>query len=73
MIIFNLPGVAAEPAFLAPPQYVGPPQAQHAVTHRAFQGIPNLAGRAVSARADGRCRRTPLTTRRIWCRLHVVV
>ena len=33
----------AEPVFLAPPQYVGPPQPQHAVTNRAFQGIPSLA------------------------------
>lgn len=36
-------GLGAEPAFLSPPQYVGPPQPQHAVTNRAFQGIPSLA------------------------------
>ena len=29
--------------FLAPPQYIGPPQPQHAVTNRAFQGIPSMA------------------------------
>jgi predicted neuraminidase len=34
---------AAEPAFLAPPQYIGPPQPQHAATNRAFQGIPSMA------------------------------
>jgi hypothetical protein len=38
-----LPGFGAEPVFLAPPQYVGPPQPQHAVTNRAFQGIPSMA------------------------------
>lgn len=36
-------GFAAEPVFVAPPQYVGPPQPQHAVTNRAFQGIPSMA------------------------------
>ena len=36
-------GFGAEPDCLAPPQYVGPPQPQHAVTNRAFQGIPSLA------------------------------
>jgi hypothetical protein len=34
---------ADPPAFLAPANYVGPPQALHAVTNRAFQGIPSLA------------------------------
>lgn len=29
--------------FLKPPQHVGPPLAVHAVTNRAFQGIPSLA------------------------------
>ena len=33
----------AEPAPLAPPEYVGPPLARHAVTNRAFTGIPSLA------------------------------
>ena len=33
----------AEPAFLCPPQHVGPPQPQHALATRAFQGIPSLA------------------------------
>ena len=36
-------GFGSEPDCLAPPQYIGPPQAQHAVTHRAFQGIPSMA------------------------------
>ncbi len=35
--------IAAEPKLHAPPQYVGPPLAQHAVTNRAFQGIPSMA------------------------------
>ncbi len=35
-------GVADE-SFLEPPAYVGPPQAEHASTNRAFQGIPSLA------------------------------
>lgn len=30
-------------AFLLPPEYIGPPNAQRAVTNRAFQGIPSLA------------------------------
>jgi len=34
---------AQEPDFLAPPQHVGPPLEQHAVTNRAFQGISSLA------------------------------
>lgn len=33
----------AESAFLASPQHVGLPRAEHAVTNRAFQGIPSLA------------------------------
>jgi hypothetical protein len=36
-------GMCDEPPQLAPPQYVGPPQPQHAVTNRAFQGIPSMA------------------------------
>ena len=32
-----------EPPFLAAPRQVGPPRAEHAVTNRAFQGIPSLA------------------------------
>ena len=35
--------VCAEPDLHAPPQYIGPPQSQHAVTNRAFQGIPSMA------------------------------
>lgn len=34
---------AAEPSFVRPPQYVGPPKAEHAATNRAFQGIPSMA------------------------------
>lgn len=34
---------AADDDFLQPAKYVGPPQAEHAVTNRAFQGIPSLA------------------------------
>ena len=36
-------GWASEPALLAPPRHVGLPRAEHAVTNRAFQGIPSLA------------------------------
>jgi hypothetical protein len=39
----NLIAGADEPAFLAPPEYVGVPTPLHAVTNRAFQGIPSLA------------------------------
>ena len=38
-----LPGFAGEPAFLAPARHVGPPLPLHAVTNRAFQGIPSIA------------------------------
>lgn len=41
--VLTLAGYAAEPDLAAPPQYIGPPQPQHAVTNRAFQGIPSLA------------------------------
>ncbi len=44
--LLYLPLLAAQaqaPAFVAPPQYAGPPQPQHAVTNRAFQGISSLA------------------------------
>lgn len=34
---------AAEDDFLQPAQYIGPPQTAHAVSNRAFQGIPSLA------------------------------
>jgi hypothetical protein len=33
---------AEEPFFLAP-RHVGPPRPLHAVTNRAFQGIPSMA------------------------------
>jgi len=32
----------AERPFLAAPQYIAPPDAEHAVTNRAFQGIPSM-------------------------------
>ncbi len=35
--------VAADADFLQPAKYMGPPQAEHAVDARAFQGIPSLA------------------------------
>jgi len=42
--VFFQAGVRAEePAFLLPPQHVGPPGAEHASTNRGFQGIPSLA------------------------------
>ena len=34
---------AQDSTFLAPPKYIGPPQTIHAVTNRAFTGIPSLA------------------------------
>lgn len=40
---FALLAAGQEPAFLLPPQYVGPPLPQHALATRAFQGIPSLA------------------------------
>ncbi len=36
-------GRCADPPFLNAPQHVGPALSQHAVTNRAFQGIPSLA------------------------------
>lgn len=39
----TLPGVTAEQALVEPPRHVGPPLPLHAVTNRAFQGIPSLA------------------------------
>jgi predicted neuraminidase len=38
-----LAGLEGQPALLAPPQHAGPPLARHAVTNRAFTGIPSLA------------------------------
>lgn len=46
LVTFALLAPAArctEAAFLAPPEYIGPPKPEHAVTNRAFQGIPSLA------------------------------
>ncbi|QGJ71645.1 Exo-alpha-sialidase [Planctomycetales bacterium 10988] len=34
---------AQEPAFLEPPQWIGKAKSRHAVTNRAFQGIPSMA------------------------------
>ena len=38
-----LAGLGADPALPAPPQHVGSPLPQHAVTNRAFTGIPSVA------------------------------
>lgn len=38
-----LAALESPPAAPAPPQYVGPPLARHAVTNRAFTGIPSMA------------------------------
>jgi len=35
--------MAADDVFFSPPKYVGPPRVEHAVTNRAFQGIPSMA------------------------------
>ena len=40
-LVADSPG--AEPDLLTAPEYVGPPRPEHAVTNRAFQGIPSLA------------------------------
>jgi predicted neuraminidase len=37
------PARSSDAPFLTPPQYVGPPKPEHAVTNRAFQGIPSMA------------------------------
>lgn len=39
----HTPVRAEGPPFMQPPQHVGPPADRHAVTNRAFQGIPSLA------------------------------
>ncbi|MFA7173161.1 MAG: sialidase family protein [Kiritimatiellia bacterium] len=41
LLIFT--GLGADALFLAPPQHVAPPLAQHSVTNRAFQGISSMA------------------------------
>ena len=43
LALVSVVSFGAEPVFLDAPQYVGPPQPQHAVTNRAFQGIPSMA------------------------------
>lgn len=43
LTLLAIPALAEQPVFLSPPQYAGPPQEQHAVTNRAFQGIPSMA------------------------------
>jgi hypothetical protein len=35
--------LAADPEFIIPPRHAGPPLPEHAVTNRAFQGIPSIA------------------------------
>jgi len=44
--LIALSALAADPTFLAPPQYVGPPLPEHALTTRAFQGIPSMTATA---------------------------
>ena len=39
----TLAAIAADAPSLHPPEHAGPPLPQHAVTNRAFQGIPSLA------------------------------
>lgn len=44
LLLLLTPAVrSAEKASLAPAGHAGPPRAEHAVTNRAFQGIPSLA------------------------------
>ncbi len=42
-MLLAISGLCAEPASSAPPQRVAPPLPEHAVTNRAFQGIPSMA------------------------------
>ena len=42
-ILLALTGFCADPVPPAPPQHAGAPLPQHAVTNRAFSGIPSLA------------------------------
>jgi len=41
--LLTMAAYGADDLFLSPPQHAGPPLPQHAVTNRAFQGIPSLA------------------------------
>ena len=43
LILLSATVHAAEPSASDPPEYVGPPLPQHAVTNRGFSGIPSLA------------------------------
>lgn len=43
LVVWTTTVVADEAVYFMPPDYVGPPQAEHAPTNRAFQGIPSLA------------------------------
>ncbi len=43
LIVASIANAAEPPAFLAPAQYIGPAKPLHAVTNRAFQGIPSMA------------------------------
>jgi hypothetical protein len=42
-VLIAVPGLAEERLFLEPARHVGPPLPLHAVTNRAFQGIPSMA------------------------------
>jgi hypothetical protein len=43
MVVATSVGLAEDQIYFKPPDYVGPPQPEQAVTNRAFQGIPSLA------------------------------
>ena len=43
LVVWTTTVVADEAVYFMPPDYVGPPRTEHAVTNRAFQGIPSLA------------------------------
>jgi hypothetical protein len=43
MVLATSGGLAEDQIYFKPPDYVGPPQPEQAVTNRAFQGIPSLA------------------------------
>jgi hypothetical protein len=43
LMLGALGAAAEETPFLNPPAHIGPPTAAHAVTNRAFQGIPSMA------------------------------
>ncbi len=43
LLSMTMLSLADEPPLLDQPQHMGPPRPEHAVTNRAFQGIPSLA------------------------------